>query len=174
KPSGLTFQPLYELAKDSDFSGFLNGQFKYIGNDEYVEIPKVIKGISINSYKDMFMGTGVKGVFSNNTNVTDMSGMFKNTTSDNIDVLSINTDNVTNMSGMFEGSSVKSVDLTRFDTSKVTNMSSMFRNTKLEEVDLGSFDLTKVSNTTNMFNGTTARVGYARTQTEVNKLNSSS
>lgn len=174
KPTGLSFSELYVLAKDEDFSGYLNGQFRYTGSHEYVEIPRVIRGINVNSYRDMFMGTNIKGVFSTNTNVTDMGGMFRNTTSNSIDVRSINTQNVTNMSGMFEGSKVTRLDLSRFDTAKVTNMSTMFRNTVLREIDLGSFDLAKVTNTTNMFQGANATVGYARTQGEATRLNSSS
>ena len=53
------FQPTeseiqFVLATDDDFSVDQDGNFIYIGTDEYVEIPPTIKGIPVTSYKYMF------------------------------------------------------------------------------------------------------------------------
>ena len=69
----------YVMAQDSDFSGTANGSFKYIGSHEYVIIPHVIKGVNVTSYKEMFYNnasTILKGVASDNLNVTNMESMF--------------------------------------------------------------------------------------------------
>ncbi len=69
----------YVMAQDSDFSGTADGEFKYIGSHEYVIIPHVIKGVDVTSYKEMFQentSTTLKGVASDNLNVTDMDSMF--------------------------------------------------------------------------------------------------
>lgn len=145
---------VWELANDTDFKGEKNGQFKYIGDAEYVEIPHMIKGEEVTSYKYMFReydGNQLKGVKSTNKKVTDMSGMFHYA------------------SGLTE------LDLSNFDTSKVTNMSGMFAAAEgLTEFDLSNFDTSKVTNTEHMFEGASATKGYARTQADADKLNNSS
>ena len=55
------------------------------GVSQYVIIPETIKGIKVTSYKDMFRDSGVKGVISNNSNITDMSYMFYNSLSTTLD-----------------------------------------------------------------------------------------
>lgn len=170
KSSGLVFEPLYKVPKDSDFSGFYNGIFEYVGDDEYIEMPHTIKGTKVTSYKGMFVNTNVKGVISTNKNVTDMSTMFRGNSSESLDVSGLDTSGATVMDSMFRDTQATSLNLTKFDTSKVTGMFSMFRNSKVKELDLGSFDLSKVTNFDNMFQSGVASVGYAKTQEEVNKF----
>ena len=137
----------YILATDDDFSGTSNGSFRYIGTDEYVEIPHVIKGVNVTRYNDMFNGTSVRGVASTNKNVTNVTYMFRGTTGTSLNLSNFDTSSITDMSNMFTGSNATSLDLGSFDTSNVTNMSSMFRNA-------------------------TTTAGYARTQADADKFNS--
>ena len=174
KPETLNIRPKYVVATDEDFSGTLNGYFKYTGKESFIEVPHTIKGVKVNSYKGMFEGTSVKGVVSTNKNVTDMSNMFKGNISEELDVIGIDTTGVTNFSGMFQDTKASYLDLRNFTTTKATNMSNMFRNTRVNELDLGGFDTSKATAMENMFNGTTAIKGYARTQEDANKLNASS
>lgn len=109
----------YEWADDSDFEFVTStssgtylyngrqGYFKYIGTKEYVAIPHTIKGVQMTSYFRLFLDSpaSLKGVYSDNSSVT-------------------------NMGFMFENSSATTLDLSSFDTSKVTDMSYMFRSSK--------------------------------------------
>lgn len=139
----------YTLATDDDFSGEANGTFKYIGTSDYVVIPHIIKGIPVTSYADMFESTSVKGVASDNPNITDMSNMFYK-------------------------SKATTLDLSSFDTSNVENMFSMFRYSQATTLDLSSFDTSKVISMTFMFQNSPATEGYARTQEDADKFNASS
>ena len=142
----------YVMATDSDFSGTANGAFRYIGSHEYVIIPHIIKGVTVNSYQDMFRdntSTALKGVASDNPNVTDMGSMFYS-------------------------SAAVSLDLSSFDTSSVTLMDFMFFNTAATTLDLSSFDTSKVTDMGYMFAYSSATTGYARTQADADKFNVSS
>jgi surface protein len=151
KPAGLNFV-VYVLATDDDFSGTTDGSFQYIGTDEYVRIPNVIKGVPVTSYNTMFATNSViKGVASSNTNVTDMSLMLRGTTATELDLNNLNTSGVTNMSYMFYGSLATTLDLSSFDTSNVTNMRQMFQNSAATGLDLSSFDTSNVTNMSGMF-----------------------
>lgn len=110
----------------------------------------------------------------NTSNVTNMSRMFhfalRGTV---IDLSSFDTSNVVNMSGMFD-QSVEQVDLTNFDTSNVMNMRDMFYLSPMEVIDLSSFALHPEVDLRDMFYGTSATVGYARTQEEADRFNDAS
>lgn len=113
----------------------------------------------------------------NTSSIVNMSYMFTNIeNSEHLDLSSFNTSNVINMLGMFyNAKDLKSVDLSSFNTSNVTNMSRMFQNTRnLTEIDLSSFDTSNVKNMDRMFSGTSATIGYARTQDDADRLNNSS
>ena len=174
KPEGLTFNPIYKEATDEDFSGFYNGNFRYIGKSEYIEMPKSIKGTVLTSYANLFENTKVKGVISDNTKITDMSNMFKGNTSEELDVSSLNTSNVATMQGLFHQTKALTLDMSNFITTKVKDMSNMFNSSDVTRLDLGSFDLASTTNTNNMFQNTKATIGYARTKEDLNKLNSTS
>ncbi|MDK1728892.1 BspA family leucine-rich repeat surface protein, partial [Dellaglioa algida] len=84
--------------------------------------------------------------------VTNMSAMFFDVGSTNLDLSHFDTSKVTDMSGMFEYAKLTSLDLTGFDTSKVTDMSEMFKDTmSLTSLDLTGFDTSKVTNMNAMF-----------------------
>lgn len=186
KPAGLTFYlvgyeppetpeqtgPEWVLAKDTDFNGSTNGTFTYKGTAEYVIIPDKIKYLNVTSYANMFKGTAVKGVKSTNPNVTDMTGMFENSTAESLDLSELNTSGVLYMSTMFKNSAATTIDMSNFDTSNVTTMYEMFRFSNATVLDLSSFDLSKLTGTTNMLSSAKATTGYARTTVDANKLNS--
>ena len=107
--------------------------------------------------------------------VTSMSSMFYDSAATSLDLSSFNTSNVTDMEDMFERSAATSLDLSSFDTSKVTNMIGMFRGSAATSLDLSSFDINNVTNLymSNMFEDSAATTGYARTQADADKFNSS-
>lgn len=139
------------LATDEDFNGRVHGDYKYIGRSDCVKIPHVIKGDEVTSYRNMFKGTSVSKVISDNPNVTDMFNMFRDSKATELDLSNFDTSNATDMSYMFQNSQATELDVSNFDTSNVTNMWRMFRGTKATELDLSSFNTSKVSNMTYMF-----------------------
>ncbi len=178
----------YEYATDDDFIGNEDGAFVYLGTAEYVIIPEYIKGIKITStfkdYGSRLLGNRpyIKGVifegeynitnmsylfnqnlsseleltYLNTINVTDMSFMFSDTQATNLDLSTFDTSNVTNMTGMFSDSHATSIDLSSFDTSNVTNMRIMFGYSEVISIDLSTFDTSNVINMANMFERTQA------------------
>ena len=110
----------------------------------------------------------------NTSNVTNMRGMFYGSKATTIDLSSFDTSNVTNMNSMFSYSKVPALDLSGFDTSNVTDMSFMFAGSKVTILDLSSFNTSNVTNMNAMFYYSVATTGYARTQTDVDKFNSTS
>lgn len=172
----------YGMANDRDFLGAADGKFQYIGSREYVIIPHIIKRVNVTTYREMFrrsINSNLKGLASDNPNVTDMSRMFFDfiSTADTLDLSFLDTSNVTNMGAMFaQCSSLTSLDLSNFDTSNVTDMSLMFMNcSSLETLDLSSFDTSKVTNMDFMFNGChSVSTAYARTQEDADRFNATS
>jgi surface protein len=141
----------YTLATDEDFSGTRDGEFRYIGSKPYVVVPHVIKGVPVTSYYSMFANTDVKGVASDNMNITDMSNMFANSTSETLDLTYFDTSSVTNMSSMFQSAKATTLDLSNFDTSSVTDMSQMFASSQATTIDVSNFDTSNVTNMRAMF-----------------------
>lgn len=141
------------LAQDDDFVK-VNNRWVYRGSELEIEIPHIIQGEEVTSYNNMFnssspySATPATRVDSSNKMVTDMSYMFRNSSVTTLDLSSFDTSNVTNMSYMFESSSATTLDLSNFDTSSVTNMRQMFR-------------------------FASATTGYARTQADADRFNSS-
>ena len=86
----------------------------------------------------------------------------------------VNDKPIVSMYEMFKDSKAGSIDLSSFDTSNVTDMSYMFCSSKATSLDLSSFDTSNVTNMSDMFSGTKATTGYARTEEDATKFNSSS
>lgn len=118
----------YVLATDADFSGTEDGTFKYIGTDEYVIIPNVIKGVTVTNTEYMFMSTiNVKGVASLEDNsITNMGYMFFSSQSPTLDLSYLNTNKVNTMLGMFNSCKATALSLLSFNTRNVTQMTTMF------------------------------------------------
>ena len=198
----------YAVAADSDFTKVLSASapnkayyWRYTGSDEYVILPDSINGGTVTDYYKMFDNLSsptVKGVASENLNVTNMSYMFHQSPSKSLDVCHLDTSNVTtmnsmfasslstaldlstfdtskvtNMRYMFQGNQATTLDMSTFDTSKVTDMSSMFQSSAAATLDLSGFDTWNVTDVGYMFNGAAARTGYARNATDAAKFNGS-
>ncbi len=107
-------------------------------------------------------------------NVTRMDNMFSGAKAKKINLTNFDTRKVRFMYGMFERSEAKELDLSSFNTSNVTLMRDMFADSKATTLDLSSFDTSRVTDMDRMFRGAKATVGYAKTQSDANKFNSSS
>ena len=108
------------------------------------------------------------------SNVKNMQNMFNESKATTLDLSSFRTPKVTTMASMFCNSSATSIDVSNFDTTNVTSMAWMFVNSKVTALDLSSFDMTNVKDVNNMFGNVKATTAYARTQSDADKLNSSS
>ena len=87
------------------------------------------------------------------SNVTDMSGAFKDKIDFNVNIDNWNVTNVTDMSGMFFGCSNFNQTLNKWGVSKVKNMSNMFFNCGLFDKPLKYWDVSNVTNMSGMFEG---------------------
>ena len=172
-------EPDVYLAQDSDFVK-VNEYWVYRGAELEVEIPTHINGELVTSAINMFRGdspylaTPVTKVVLNHSNVTNMRTMFSSSSATTLDLSSFDTSNVTNMYTMFQNSSATTLDLSSFNTSNVTSMGFMFSSSSAPTLDLSNFDTTKVTNMNSMFSNSSATIGYARTQADADKFNSSS
>ena len=110
----------------------------------------------------------------NTSNVIDMSWMFYNSAVTILDLSNFDTSKVTNMRYMFAYSNAINLNLKSFDTSNVTNMAVMFSHSAATILDLRSFDTSKATNMESMFLQSKSTIGYARTQADADKFNSSS
>ena len=142
------------MAKDSDFVK-IDNHWIYKGSELEVEIPKYINGTLVTNCSYMFSGNDTY-------NATPVRKVI------------LRHDNVTNMSAMFYFSSATTLDLSSFDTSNVTDMAYMFRSSSATTLDLSSFDTSNVTNMSWMLYSSSATKGYARTQTDANRFNTSS
>ncbi len=85
------------------------------------------------------------------SNVTDMSGLFKNQTTFNLDISNWDVSNVTNMKKMFYKASKFNQDISNWDTSSVINMDKMFYKAYSFNQDISSWDVSNVTNMHKMF-----------------------
>ena len=167
------------LAKDSDFVK-VGIHWVYRGAEKEVEIPTHINGVLVTSTQRMFSGssdhqaTPVTKVVLRHSNVNNMGWTFYEAKATTLDLSDFNTTNVTDMSNMFLLSKATTLNLSGFNTYKVTDMSHMLRETIAKTLDLSSFNTTNVKYTSYMFYLSKATIGYARTQTDANKFNTSS
>ena len=106
--------------------------------------------------------------------ITRADYMFFNSPLTALDLNGLDTGSVVNMNYMFYGSKATTLDLSSFNTNKVTSMISMFQKLSATTLDLSSFDTSKVTNMSSMFRGSSATNGFARTQVDADKFNTSS
>lgn len=79
--------------------------------------------------------------------------------------------NITLYNSMFINTSVMGVESTN---KNVTNTTAMFYGSQATSLDLSSFDASNVTTMNNMFRNSKATIGYARTQADADRFNSSS
>jgi len=100
----------------------------------------------------------------NMSSITNVSGMFQQTTSFNVDISGWDVGNVSNFAALVKNNSVFNQDISNWDTSSATNMAEMLKgcsslNVDLNTKDTGSRLAWDVSNVTSFFgclNGTTS------------------
>lgn len=85
------------------------------------------------------------------SNVTDMSGLFKNTFRFNPDLSMWDVSNVENMNMMFEGVEIFNGDISNWDVSNVKSMSEMFHEALRFNSDLSRWDVSNVRDMQYMF-----------------------
>jgi surface protein len=81
----------------------------------------------------------------NTSEITDMSNLFKDNSSFNLDISGWNTSSVTDMSNMFNGAESFKQDIGGWNTSSVTNMDIMFQNADSFNQDIGDWDVSNVN-----------------------------
>ncbi|VVU94829.1 Mycoplasma protein of unknown function, DUF285 [seawater metagenome] len=96
--------------------------------------------------------------------VTNMSELFKNSTSFNDDISSWDVSSVTNMYFMLEGATSFDQDLNSWDVSSVTNMQAMFSNATSFNGNISSWDVSNVTTMFAMFNGAKSFNGNINTK----------
>ena len=174
KPLNCTFDG--DLVQGAEY---VNGQYTYrymqeIDNFSWKNITSDGWGVMLTNKNSTDAVTSKVCTTINNKKVISMSYMFSYSYATSIDLSSFNTTNVTNMKSMFEGCNTDTLDLSSFNTSKVTDMRSMFHNSAAITLNLSSFDTSNVTNMYAMFSWSSATTGYARTQTDADKFNSTS
>ena len=85
------------------------------------------------------------------SNVTNMSGTFKNADKFNQDISKWDVSNVTDMSKMFWQATVFNQDIGSWNTSNVSDMGSMFFNAVVFNQAIGNWDVSNVTNMKEMF-----------------------
>ena len=171
-------------AQSIDLSSFntsnvnnMSGMFDNSSATVITGLEKIDTG-NVTNMKNMFNYSKVKNLNLSNFNtskVTSMLQMFSGAEATSVNLINFDTRNVTTMYGMFTNSKITDIKgLNYFNTSKVTDMKYMFWYLKVNELDLSSFDMSNVIEKSDMFKGTSATVGYARTQADANILNSTS
>ena len=88
------------------------------------------------------------------TLVTNMSELFENNDSFNLDIGFWDTSNVTNMSYMFSGSTAFNQNIGSWDTSSVTNMNGLFNDATAFNQDIGNWITSSVIEMNGMFSPT--------------------
>ena len=124
--------------------------------EEINEVPcTYIDNIPIKSMNQTFEGSKAKSINLlniNTTHVIEMSNMFRNISSIELDLSDFDTSNVESMWEMFSESKLKTIKgLEYFDTSKVTSMNNMFSYSELEQIDVSNFDTSNVTDMRRMF-----------------------
>ena len=87
----------------------------------------------------------------NLSSVTNMSFMFRNTSSANPNTSNWDVSNVENMTFMFGSASVANPDVSNWDVSSVTNMGFMFTDATSANPDTSNWDVGNVTNMRSMF-----------------------
>jgi len=85
------------------------------------------------------------------TGVTDMSGLFTQAASFNVDIGHWDTSNVTDMNDMFRAATSFNQDIGNWDTSNVINMNDMFRKATSFNQDIGNWTTSSADSMSKMF-----------------------
>lgn len=167
----------YVMPTDGDFSGTTNGTFQYIGTDEYVIIPNVIKGVVITKTNKMFKEKAISGVANLDDNIVDATNMFHNSPSTgHLELCYFSFANLEYAESMFRGSKFSSLDLDGFEAPNISKNNNGIGNMfyfaqNLTEIDISKFNTTRlnVGFITNTFKYS-AKTVYVRSLADKTKL----
>ena len=95
-------------------------------------------------------------IFANTSNITDMSSLFEDKSTFNLDISDWNTSSVTDMNFMFHNASAFNQDIGNWNTSNVTNMRAIFSRASVFNQDIGDWNTSNVTNMSIMFTRTKA------------------
>lgn len=161
----------YVLANDNDFKRepipMIEGEkvqryeFIYRGRDKYVEVPHVLYGQPVTSYRRMFSHADVHGVKSTNKNIVNMQEMFYNNwnISGVLDLSELDMSNVEQAWGMLYQTNAKGIIIDGWDISNLKNFAGIFTNTNVGDGDIIISNIKGSENITDLdyaFNGITA------------------
>lgn len=137
----------YVLATDEDFSGTTNGDFRYIGTDEYVIVPYRIKGVVVRSYYRMFYGKEVKGVASYSDKVLDFTSCFVNAgvSGQPLELKYLDVSGAYVFTYIFSNCKASELDLSSWNTNRVYLMDYAFQQCKASYINVSGWDTSKVS-----------------------------
>ncbi len=137
------------LNEDSSYLFHNLPMLKEINGMDLIDTSKV------KNMRNMFDSCGINNFYFlkyfDTSRVEDMSYMFSNVKTDNLDLSTFDTTNVEDMSNMFNNLEVESLNISNFDTSNVKNMSGMFHRIMIYELNLSNFNTKKVKNMSWMF-----------------------
>lgn len=126
---------------------------------EVVELGDVAWEYLKNAFSDLPNLVSFKSIFSNTSNVTDMEGMFKDSSAIAfMNLEGLTTQLVENMSYMFSGlTEITELDLSHFVTPKLNDIEGMFKGmSKLETLDISNFITENVLDMSEVFYGATS------------------
>ena len=148
----------YVMAKNSDWrlGAFANDPV-YIGKDDYVIIPESVQGTEITglngTFKHEYYSHPVKGVYVDNTNITQANRMFQDSIATTLDLQYINIPNITSAKDMFNNTKAETLNLTGWDVSKLHSAQRMFKDSEATEIVLSGLNFESLNNSIEMFAG---------------------
>jgi len=141
--------------KSKEVNGFNRIQFNNGGDKLKITDIKQWGDVVWSSFSESFFGCSnmltTATDIPNLSNVTNMSNMFRNTSSANPDTINWDVSSVTNMGAMFRDATSANPDTSNWDVSSVTIMYAMFFAASSANPDTSNWDVSNVTNMGQMF-----------------------
>ncbi len=149
------YSKLTSITSWGNFPLLTNLSYAFYGATSLVSIPSTIPS-TITNISYMFknltsFNLNITGW--NTSNITNMAGLFNGASIFNQDISTWNISNVTDISYMFNGASAFNQNISNWNTSSATNMSYMFYNASLFNQDISNWNTSSATNMSYMFYG---------------------